>query len=364
MIQSAERLTDYQIARVSRCSTVDLADPEGSIAAARALHTDSPFIGVTAFHEAYLVLAARIAEDLKILGNPLSAVLTAQNKADTRVAAEGSGFLNPRYVTTSKENFATDATFLTFPIVVKPSCGAGSVGVQIVNGLNELDDLELPEGQLIAEEFIEGPELSIEAISVNGEHHVVAITEKITTVGRFRMETGHTIPARIPDELSSILIEATGALLTNIGHQLGPSHTEVILYGPSQLPFLVETHTRYGGDRIWLMTGLTTGIYPPAAAISAAAGLQTLEVSAQAAAAAIRFFTSDPGTITSVDMPSEWSEPGLIAEVKVSAKAGDVIGQMSDSLSRLGHILAIGQNADAAAEIANEACRSVRVNLT
>ncbi|AHH95398.1 hypothetical protein BC739_004449 [Kutzneria viridogrisea] len=47
----------------------------------------------------------------------------------------------------------------------------------------------------LVERYITGAEFSVEAVTHAGTHHVVAVTEKLTTEVS-RVEIGHVVPAR------------------------------------------------------------------------------------------------------------------------------------------------------------------------
>ena len=67
----------------------------------------------------------------------------------------------------------------SFPLIVKPSGESGSVGVQTVTNIKELDRLleQKNREDWVVEEYLEGPSYSIEVFGFNGEFRVFPITE-------------------------------------------------------------------------------------------------------------------------------------------------------------------------------------------
>ncbi len=359
MLQSADRLTPAQLAGVQDHRIVDLDDPDACLAAAAQLHRASALTGVAAMHERYLLVASRIAHRLGLAGNPESAVRAALDKASTRRAAEGTGLLNPRYRIAGPDELAETVAEIGFPCVVKPIDGAGSIGVNVLRRPADLDALERDGSALLVEEYVEGPEYSIESFSRDGVHRVLAITEKSTT-GPHCVEVAHRMPAPgLGPDTTAGIVDAVPRLLDAIGHRVGPAHTEVRLSGGR--PYLIETHTRYGGDRIWELTGLTTGRYPQPSTIAALAGVPDPARPAEAKAAAVRFVTAAPGVVARVSGLDEAARVPGVVRVEVGCAPGDLVGPLRSSLDRLGFVVAVGDDAHAASRTCAQAVARIEV---
>lgn len=143
-------------------------------------------------------------------------------------------------------------------IVVKPLSGSGSRGVVRLQSeddiVKNLTNFSFP---ALAEECFSGPEYSVEAITIDGKHQLLAVTEKILGGESGVVEIGQIQPANIDDSTKDLLFEATSNLLDAVGLNFGLSHTEIILEGDK--PKIVESHGRVGGDRIADLLRFTTG---------------------------------------------------------------------------------------------------------
>jgi biotin carboxylase len=362
LLQSPERLTERQRARADRVVLVDLADMGAARMAAAQLYAAGPFDGVTAFHEHYLELAARIAGDLLVAGNPLRAVRATRDKATTRAAVGDCGLRNPEYaVARTPGELAEALVRIGYPSVLKPLDGAGSAGVRVLHGPADLDGTVPPAeaAPVLLESYVDGRELSVETLSVAGVHEVVMITEKLVTRGRYRVELGHQAPARLSPYRNAELARATCGLLDRVGHRTGPAHTEIRLN--ERGAYLIETHTRYGGDRIWEMAGLITGRYPQPATVTALVDRPAPRRAPVAKAAAIRFVTARPGAVVEVTgLADARSVPGVY-RVEVDAAPGRMVGTLASSDDRLGHVLALGDTVGEAVAAARRALCRVRV---
>ncbi|MCP3746533.1 ATP-grasp domain-containing protein [Paenibacillus sp. A3M_27_13] len=97
------------------------------------------------------------------------------------------------------------------------------------------------DGTLVIEEYIDdGEEYSVEVLTTNGRHEVLAITTKEVVMPYF-IEAGHLLPAPLKMEDREAIQETVCSLLTSIGHLEGPSHTEIKLR--RGIPYIIESHT-------------------------------------------------------------------------------------------------------------------------
>ncbi|MFJ8011431.1 acetyl-CoA carboxylase biotin carboxylase subunit family protein [Streptomyces sp. NPDC096339] len=147
-------------------------------------------------------------------------------------------------------------------LVLKPPAGSGSEDVFVIH---DEDDLvaavtALGEGpfSMLAEEYLPGREVSVETLTIDGRHRLLAVTDK-TLYRDTLAETRHIVT---PDVVNSgtreLLAEFCARLLTLIGHEHGPCHIELKLDGDRIR--LIEINNRVGGDYVGLLAELTTGV--------------------------------------------------------------------------------------------------------
>jgi hypothetical protein len=212
---------------------------------------------VAGFGEFALPAVAAISARLGIRSIPGPAD-QRPGKAAQRALLAAGGCRPVRYRLCSR--FADLVEFATVPVVVKPDLGNGSLGVYAADTADQLDaawrwakaaDL----GPVLAEERLSGPEFSVETRSVGGRHEALMVTEKFTSGPPHFVEVGHVMPARTAVE--GLVQEAIRGL-SALGHRDGPAHVELIVSGGR--PTIVEVNRRLGGDRIWELLQLTTGI--------------------------------------------------------------------------------------------------------
>lgn len=146
-------------------------------------------------------------------------------------------------------------------IILKPKVGSGSEGVIKVFDQDSLKKavsmISLNPQDFMVEKYINGQEFSIETMSKDGQHEVVAITEK-TLCGNSFAELQHVLPAlSLNDSDVKKLNYFAFGLLNCLNYKTGPNHIEVKLDGGKV--FLIEINNRVGGDYISYLINSVTG---------------------------------------------------------------------------------------------------------
>lgn len=258
----------------------DLADPLALHAAADALAARWNIAGVLTWDEYHLLPTARLAERFGLPGNSPDAALAARDKALSRQRFAAAGV--PSAASTwihSLDAAASAAERVGYPVVLKPSCHAGSVGVIRVDGLSDLPRgweiasagaaYQGPEGQgVLLEEYLDGPEVSIETVTHRGVTTAVALTRKSLGFAPYFLETGHCVTADDPllDDVAPIAAHALHA----VGITDGVSHVEMRF--TAEGPRVIEVNARLGGDLIGDLVRRATGVDLPRAAAALACG--------------------------------------------------------------------------------------------
>lgn len=128
-----------------------------------------------------------IASHLGLPGLPLDKVALFTNKYVMRKFSSQLGLPSPAYCRCYRLDEALD--FLkgkTTPVIIKPCNAQSSRGVYIINGPKDMEahfmeSLSAAHGNsphIVAEEFINGPEFTVDGIIVDGKHHTLAISKK------------------------------------------------------------------------------------------------------------------------------------------------------------------------------------------
>lgn len=205
-----------------------------------------------------------LAQKLNLKGNSQECTILTTNKYEMRKKLKEEGLPIPEYQLI-KEKRDIDYNKTDFPIIVKPIDRSGSRGIQKVMNIEELDEaiknakeVSFIENILI-EEYIEGKEYSIEAISQNGVHKILQITEKFTSGSPNFIEGAHLSPARIDMDTGKRISQIIEKSLEVLKVENGASHSEIKI-SPNGDIKIIEIAARMGGDFIGSdMVAISTG---------------------------------------------------------------------------------------------------------
>lgn len=350
LIQTPDRGTVKQREYVDSYIQVEEINEESLLAILKDVGLRHPITALVCFLEPVILIAARVADMLGIRSNSLRAVETARNKALTRQALDRANIPQRpwRACKSLEEVIAFQQSIGESSIVLKPITGAGSAGVRRVesedeiraylseiSGLHSWALLDNPDFLVLAEAILPGQEFSVEAMTVDGVHEIVQITAKVTSSPPYYVELGHWQPAGLDERQKALISCRVTEILDAIGHNIGPSHTEVMLDGEDV--WLVETHTRFGGGQIWELTELTTGRHMATETIFAILGIPRPMPAPSHPEAAV-FFMPWAVHDNSLDIP------GLIRIKYPSQQEVRRIEEISDSSELTGYVLVAGNN--------------------
>jgi biotin carboxylase len=359
----------------------DTSEVAAWVATARFVHQQWPLDAIAALAEIDQDKAAAIAADLGLTYHDQQTVLAVNDKTAMRKRLHDVGVdtLPYRRVDTLGEvrDFYRE---VGPPLLLKPSRGRASAGIAVAWDDTELamafetargaSAPRLAPSPVVAERYVEGPEFSLEAISHGGIHYVFAVTEKFKDEAS-KVETGHVVPARIPDDVAQLMVGHVRNCLDALGIRRGITHTEVIL-GASG-PVLVETHLRQAGDSIIQLTESATGVNLTELVLRQILGedLGALpEVAARVAgpqykgAGAIRFLA--PGLVGQLDgvngIDDARSVDG-VASVEQILADGSLLDGLTSSYSRIASVRAEAADADTAVNLADEALQRLSIRV-
>lgn len=194
-----------------------------------------------------------VADRMNLVGNSQECTVLTTNKYAMRVKLSENDLPCPNFQRISPANHST--ADLVFPLIVKPTDRSGSRGIsKIYDGdkLSEAIETALAESivkEAIIEEFIEGREISVEMISWQGTHHLIAFTDKVCTGEPYFVEIEQHVPADLSPSLRNRLVTLVKKALTVLGVEYGASHTELLITKAGEI-FIVEVGARMGGDNI------------------------------------------------------------------------------------------------------------------
>ncbi|GHC73338.1 argininosuccinate lyase [Nocardiopsis terrae] len=343
-------------------AVAELSDHEALHAALEPFHRVRRFARVLSLTENGLLPAAVVGDRLGVPGNPSRAVRLLKDKRRMRdlLNARGLSPVRARPVSSSAD-LAAFLGEVDGPVVLKPATGAGSHAVLRVDLPGEAEDAwrrftDEGGGDPVAEEYLAGPEISVECFSHEGRHVAVTTTDK-HLLGNL-VEAGHTVPSSLAAEEVDRAVNLVRDFLDLVGLREGPSHTElrITVAGPR----IIESHNRIGGDKIRELVRRAHGVDLVRLTVGAALGLlpPLTEPPPAHGGAAVRFLTPAPGLVRSVELPRFEDSR---TTVSVDVGPGDRVKSVRRSEDRSGYVLAEGADAAEAARVCERAAALVRI---
>ena len=231
-------------AEAGRTMVVDFENPVAGAAAIVDHEAHFPLDAVVAVDDRGTLLAAAAARRLGLPHNPAEAVRATRDKRLMRKRLEAAEVPQPAYVelppTAEEDELVRLAAKVGYPCVVKPATLSASLGVLRVDDPASLPATVsrvrriagaagVPDGEsLLAERFVPGPELAVEALLDRGRLEPLAIFDKPDPLdGPAFEETIYVTPSRLPAADQQAALSAVESATRALGLGEGPVHAEV-----------------------------------------------------------------------------------------------------------------------------------------
>jgi biotin carboxylase len=308
-------------------------------------------------------IAARVAGRIG-LAHPIDARtgVVATSKARQREAFAAAGVPHARAL----DPRAAD---VSFPCVVKAPDRQGQRGLTLVEFHAELEPAlaaarhESRAGSVLVEQLVDGPELTVNAFSVDGRFVPLTVTDRLTAEPpAFGVALAHVWPSAHD---ADAVVEAARAAVGAVGIRNGPSYTQVRQSGGG--PVVMEVAARLGGGHDAELCDAATGVDLNGLAIDAALGRSSKGpsqmLSAGAAGAAVVFLVPPVGRLVAVDGVADAEAADGVRWVRVYRRPGHVFGPLRRGADRAGAVLATGASREEALERARRAADAVRFRV-
>lgn len=278
----------------------------------------------------------------------------------------------PEYYAVNNFNEFTEAVRkLEGCCIIKPADNAGSRGVVLLNGSSFPSNDQLLQayeysrenargGVVMVEEYMTGPEVSVEAMTVNEETTIVTITDKFITPPPYFVEIAHSEPSILDEKTQEQICQITKKALKAIGLINAPSHTEIKV--TKEGPKIVELAARLGGDFITSkLVPLSTGVDMVGNSVLLATGANVDLTPTRQNGSAIHFIQGAEGILKNIVVDEKIYHLEGIEEVSLYKKPGDLTHSTRSSNDRLGHVVTTGKTASEALERAKKALSYIHI---
>ena len=349
---------------------VDLKDRRALEAAARRLRENGGLDGVMTAGTDFSASVAWVAERLGLPGIPFEAALDASDKSRMRAVFAAAGLPSPRFAVLERSDPSGSLPEeLAFPLVVKPVDNMGSRGCRLVRNEAELAEaLEAAHGhsrsgRAIVEEYLEGPEFSLDALVHEGRVYLCGVADRHVTFAPYFVEMGHTMPTAFPEKDVAEVIRVFEAGIRALGIRNGAAKGDIKLTPRGAC--IGEIAARLSGG---YMSGWT---YPYSSGVDPAAGALDIAVGEEPRGtepirrwfSAERAFISIPGRVAAVSGERAAGQEPYVKDVFFRVNPGDPVVFPSNNVEKCGNVISQAPNREAAVAAAENAARSILIRL-
>lgn len=362
---------------------IDLKDKEKIAEFALNLKKCGGLDGIFTCATDFSLSVAWAARECGLPSHSVEAAAAASDKVKMREIFAAASVPSPGFIVVEKHTVKEAGKMLSsagisFPVVTKPADNMGARGCKKVedeSGLIPAIEAAVSfsrTGRAVVEEFMDGPEFSLEALVFDGQFHETGFADRHIFFPPYFIETGHTIPSGIPVEQQESAVAVFKAGVKALGLDYGAVKGDIKI--TEKGPMVGEIAGRLSGG---YMSGWTfpysSGIDLTSAALDLCVGLRPASLkSVKNAVSAERAWISVPGTVASVSgVDSAEKIPG-VKDVFPLKKAGDAVVFPRSNVEKCGNcISAVDISAagyrdarDKAVSAAEEACRKIILRLS
>lgn len=307
----------------------------------------------------------RVNEELGLYGIDRKTAIIATDKIEMIQCFKEKRVESPWYFIIDN-NLEEIMESFRYPCIFKPADNSASRGVCLVNCPSEVYQAYeysrtfSRNGKILVEEYMQGPEVSVEVLVWDSEVFVIAITDKITTGAPFFVEMGHKEPSELEKSSLEQIRNLAKRAVNAVGIKNGEAHVEIIL--TQEGPKVVELGARLGGDFITSdLVPLSTGVDMLKATLQIACGEEPDTTIRVQKGSAIRFIEAEAGTIQEIKGVEEAEKIHGIKRIEFFKKVGDKSNEVHNSLDRIGCVIANGEDAQQALQLCERALQRLEV---
>jgi len=316
---------------------------------------------------------ACVASALGLPGIDPESALMATNKALMRRRLKTCGVPVPEFRTSSIREEAIElACEVGFPLVIKPVDNMGARGIRRLDNLMDLLEWfpvaqgNSRSGEVILEEYMTGPEVSIDTLVYDNEVYLLTIADR--HIGRlpYFVELGHTLPSTLPEEEQQDVFDVLKKGIRALGITLGASKGDIKVT-PEGARIGEMTARMSGGFHCQYTDPLATGMNSIRAAIHLAIGnpLPIADITPKWDKTAVeRAILAEPGVVMDITGVDEALEIDGVKHVFLNVSEGDLIEPLCSNIGKPGHVITVGDTHDEAVYAVQQALDTIKIHTS
>lgn len=338
------KIADFPIVMSTR-------DIEGTVRVARAFNDQVKIDGVMTVGTDASMTVAAVAGALGLPGIQFENALAASNKLKMRQRFQSMGIPSPQFIPCWTLDEAKKAFYkLTPPVVIKPTTNMGARGVCRVDLEEKIEAAFIsakqnsPSGEVLVEEYMEGDELSIDALVHNNKIMIAGIADRIIEREPYFVEIGHILPSNRPKDVIDDAVSVMKQGIRALGIDIGAAKGDIKI--TKQGAKIVELAARLSGGFMSAYTyPYATGINLIKNAILIALGEEPENITPKFHKVSMESgIIPSPGIIQSISGIEEAHSIKGIKNIFLNVSEGDTIKEPTNNIEKAGHIIAVGES--------------------
>lgn len=339
---------------------VSTQDLDGCLAIARKYRVD----GVVTAGTDVSKTVSYVAEKMSLIGVPMEVAIATTNKYEMRQKLSRAGIEVPNFIQIDSLDLAFDwLKDQPYPLVIKPVDSMGARGVKKIATFEELNNqfdrsMQFSRSKkVILEEYMSGPEVSVDTIVYEGKVHMITIADRIIEGDPYFIEKGHNLPNQLSQDQINDIEEMVRKAIHAMGITLGPSKFDMkITKNGARVGEM--TSRLSGGFHSQYTENLSCGKNSMKAVIDIALGkeLALEDVEAKWNRSAVeRSIIPNPGRIVEISGIDQALKIKGVYKIFQMKKIGDIMEPVISNIGKAAHIITEGANLDDAISAASEA---------
>ena len=341
-----------------------------TVNAAKQFHASCPLDGVMTVGTDASQTVSAVANALSLPGIPFEVAERATDKINMRRWLSKMGVAVPRFRPVwTMDDLKEAMEEMPFPLVIKPCDNMGARGVKMIRESHEASSAfqEAKEasisGKLIIEEFMEGPELSLDALVFDGRIEVTGIADRIIQRAPYFVEVGHTLPSNLPQEQLAQATELFQSAIKALGIDIGAAKGDIKITADG--PKVIEVAARLSGG--WMSTytyPLATGVNLIKAAIEVVLGETPTDLKQKnQLVSAERALIPPAGKILSINGVEDARKIKGVKEIILLKEAGDAVDELRSNLGKTGYVITTANTREEAIRINDLARQTIQITV-
>jgi len=375
---------------------IDLKDVDSLVALGRELKQNGGLKAVFTAGTDFSASVAAVAQSCGLPGHTLESAKNASNKTLMRSCFAKAGVPSPGFSKLTEENLKTELSEkkYNFPVVVKPVDNMGGRGCRLARNEEELEPAcesavnNSRSKTAILEEYMDGPEYSIDSILFDGKLFITGFADRHIKYPPYFIEVGHTMPTTCSHEQYCRLVSAFALGIKSLGLTCGAAKADIKF--TKNGPMIGEIAARLSGGYMsgWtypyasdcplteqalaVSCGFTPEyleshkvplqFIPPESDKNAKAPFEIFDIKCVRTSAE-RAWISIPGFISSVSGLEDAANVKFVKDVLPRLGAGKSVTFPRNNVEKCGNIITAAPTREEAVFAAEEAIRKITVRL-